>query len=296
MAVIDKRNVLRGLQVRDAMRRQFIHRPPSASIQRAIRAMIKFKMDAVLVTDHRLRPEGLVSQTDLMGAYYGGIPVTQPLSSVMIGPPVVCYHDTPLETALETMQSNRIHQIYVLGDQYDQVMGVLTYPDIVGMLYRFCSKCRWNIRRRRKGPGPEEPVQHLLVRDVMTPAVQSYHQRDPLETVMEGLAAQGFGAALIRDNSEAPTGVVSKTDLTLAYLRGRPLDTPAGDVMNAPVRSCDRTAPLEEALQQMIFSDVLRLFVHVNHPADIVGVFTLSDAARARSGSCRACTPSRIEI
>ena len=184
----------------------------------------------------------------------------------------------------------------MLGDQYDQVMGVLTYPDIVGMLYRFCSKCRWNNRRRDKEQGRREPVQRLLVRDVMTPAVQFYHENDSLETVMEGLSAQGFGAALIKNNSGLPTGVLSKTNLMLAYLRGRPLDTPAVEVMSKPVRSCDRTASLEEALQQMIFSDVQRLFVHVNDPADIVGVFTLSDAARARSGSCRACTPSRIEI
>lgn len=296
MAVIDKLNVLRGLQVKDAMRRQFIHRPPSASIQRAIRAMIKFKVDTVLVTDHLLRPEGLVSKTDLMVAYCGEIPVTQPLSSVMIGPPVVCYHDTALETALETMQSNRIHQIYVLGDQYDQVIGLLTYPDIVGLLYRFCSKCRLNIRYRQKEKGNRQPVQRLMVRDVMTPAIQFYRQNDPLDTVMEGLAAQGFGAALIKNDNGQPVGVLSKTNLALAYLRGRPLNTPAVEVMSTPVRSCDRTAPLEEALQQMIFYDVQRLFVHVNEPADLVGVFTLSDAARARSGSCRACTPSRIEI
>lgn len=295
MTVIDRRNVLRGLQVKDAMRRQFIHRTPSASIQGAIRAMIKFKVDTVLVTDHQLHPEGLVSKTDLMGAYYGGVPVTRPLATVMIGPPVVCCHDTALENALETMQTNGIHQIYVLGDPYDQVVGLLTYPDIVGMLYRFCSKCRWNSRRRR-GSEREAPVQRLIVRDVMTPAVQFYLENDPLGTVMEGLAAQGFGAALIKDHGGRPTGVLSKTGLVLAYLRDRPLDTPAAEVMSTPVRSCDRSATLREALQQMIFSDVQRLFVHVNEPEDVVGVFTLSDAARARSGSCRACTPSRIEI
>ena len=38
-----------------------------------------------------------------------------------------------------------------------------------------------------------------------------------------------------------------------------------------------------------------RLFVQQARPEDIVGVFSLSDAARIRSGSCQACMSSRIK-
>jgi hypothetical protein len=44
----------------------------------------------------------------------------------------------------------------------------------------------------------------------------------------------------------------------------------------------------------MIFSDVSRLFVYRESPRHIVGVFSLSDATRFRSGTCRACVSSRI--
>jgi hypothetical protein len=44
----------------------------------------------------------------------------------------------------------------------------------------------------------------------------------------------------------------------------------------------------------MLLKDVQRLFVHAQDPAQIIGILSLSDAARFRSGSCRACTPSRF--
>ena len=51
---------------------------------------------------------------------------------------------------------------------------------------------------------------------------------------------------------------------------------------------------LVNALRRMIFADVSRLFVYKESPRHIVGVFSLSDAARFRSGTCRACVSSRI--
>jgi hypothetical protein len=44
----------------------------------------------------------------------------------------------------------------------------------------------------------------------------------------------------------------------------------------------------------MFLSDVQRLFVHAGDPLRVIGVLSLSDAARVRSGSCRACLPSRF--
>jgi hypothetical protein len=46
----------------------------------------------------------------------------------------------------------------------------------------------------------------------------------------------------------------------------------------------------------MIVTDIHRLFVHEGDPGNIVGVISLSDAARSRSGSCHACVSSRIKV
>jgi signal-transduction protein with cAMP-binding, CBS, and nucleotidyltransferase domain len=111
---------------------------------------------------------------------------------------------------------------------------------------------------------------------------------------MEGLAAHRFGALLITGEHGAPAGVVSKTDLILAYKHRIPVTAPAGTVMTPTVQAADQQDFLVNALKHMIFADVSRLFVYQGSPANLVGVLSLSDAARFRSGTCRACVSSRI--
>jgi CBS domain-containing protein len=53
---------------------------------------------------------------------------------------------------------------------------------------------------------------------------------------------------------------------------------------------------LETAIKTMIHSDIHRLFVKAKDSETIVGVLSLSDAARHRSGSCHACISSRIQL
>ena len=134
----------------------------------------------------------------------------------------------------------------------------------------------------------------LRVREVMTAEIYAHLEDDSLMTVMEGLAARRFGAVLIQTATLEPLGVVSKTDLVLAYKHDLPMDTRARVIMTSPVQACDANAPLGDALKTMIFSDVQRLFVYQDSPQNLVGVLSLSDVARFRSGTCRACLVSRI--
>ena len=98
------------------------------------------------------------------------------------------------------------------------------------------------------------------------------------------------------DAAGSGVGVVSKTDLILAYNHGVSLETPVTEVMSAPISSCSEGDLLEEAIRRMIFTDVHRLFVKDSGTGGYSGVFSLTDAARNRSGSCQACITSRIEI
>jgi signal-transduction protein with cAMP-binding, CBS, and nucleotidyltransferase domain len=102
------------------------------------------------------------------------------------------------------------------------------------------------------------------------------------------------GAILIGDSQGLARGVISKTDLVAAYHHGMSLNLEARSIMNTPVISCDQGSLLDEAIRLMLFKDVHRIFVNSGDPLQIVGVLALSDAARTRSGSCRACVSSRI--
>jgi CBS domain-containing protein len=290
----DSQNVLKDLTVREAMRRLIINLGPEASINEAISYAIKYKVNAILIAEAGAEALGVVTKTDLMGAYYAGFSLKEPVAGIMVGPPLFCHLDDSLDTALEQMRTHKIHRLYVREEAPGQAVGVLAYPDIVGLLYRYCHLCEKNLRRRPR-QGSELLVDRVRLQEVMTPGVFSRRADDSLLTVMEGLAAHKFGALLITDGAGKPVGVISKTDLILAYKHLVPPEAPAADVMTGRVEACDCRDILVNALKRMIFADISRLFVYQDHPDNLVGVLSLSDAARFRSGTCRACVSSRIK-
>lgn len=296
MPVIDQKNVLKGLTVAEAMRRQVVAVDTEAPLEKAIRFSIKYKVNAILVTEADQQALGVVTKTDLMGAYYAGLPLETPVATIMVGPPLFCRQTDSLDTALDMMRAQGIHRLYVHGEDPGRAVGVLAYPDIVGLLYRFCRRCDRSILKKPDGQSEGDLAGHLMVREVMTSGVESIPEVKTLVVVMEFLAANRLAAVLIRGAAGLPLGVVSKTDLIVAYKHGLPLQTPARTVMNSPVRICRQDDFLALAIQEMICWDIHRLFVAAAEPQEIVGVLSLSDAARFRSGTCRACLVSRIAV
>jgi CBS domain-containing protein len=294
MAVVTKKNVLTGIKVRDAMRRQVIKLHMDASLDQCIRHAIKYKVNAILVADADDHAVGVVSKTDLMGGYYAGLSLDLSLDAIMVGPPVYCRPDDPLEKSLETMSSCRIHRLFVTYDNGKSVIGVLAYPDIVGLLYRLCRNCKRNLIFRKNDEAPDSWEEHIQAKEVMSLSVKAHGIHDTLFDIMETLSAYRFGAVLIQDGRKLPVGVVSKTDLIIAYRHGILADMPAETIMSAPVRNCRENDFLVKIIQEMIISDVHRLFVQSEDTRDIVGVISLTDAALVRSGSCKACTASRF--
>jgi CBS domain-containing protein len=294
MSVIDRTNVLSGIKVSEAMRRLVVSLSRSASVEQAARFTIKFKVNAILVLEDDATPVGVVSKTDLMGAYYAGMTPETAVEAIMVAPPVFCGECDSLETALDRMKTHGIHRLYVLGESPEQVVGVLAYPDIVGMLYRFCHKCDRSLVRSRKAT--ERLGDHYRVVEIMSPSAHSVSEAESLGDVMESLSAHRFGAILVRDQQGLPAGVVSKSDLMVAYRHGVSTEVPAGEIMTRPVHACNQEDSLASAIQHMIYSDVHRMFVFKGDEQNIVGTLSLSDAARARSGSCRACLSSRIRV
>jgi len=289
--VVKHRSVLTGIQVKETMRRNVSRLPAEASLGRCVRYMIKFKSNAVIVDDNEGTPCGVVSKTDVMGAYYAGFPVETPLQDVLAGSPQFCYPDDDLEDVLDVMQNSGIHRLYVRGADSGEVLGTLAYADIVGLLYRYCRTC---VKSRRKARKPDDELPRLHVREVMTKETKSCREDDGITRVIELLSAQRLGAVLITDVQGGASGVISKTDLIIAWIHGVLTDERAKNIMNTPVTSCSSEALLSDAIKQMLLSDVQRLFVHDEDTRRINGVLSLSDAARFRSGTCSACTTSQI--
>jgi len=286
MARAKTRSVLSGMRVKEAMRRQVIESSKDRTIGNCINKMIKYKINSVLVTDDKLHPMGVVTKTDIMGAFYAMLTIDTAIENIYVSPLLYCFPDDELEASLDLMQENSAHRLYVIGAESNEIIGILAYSDIVGLLYRYCRACI------KSDAG--EAIQQQSVKNVMTPSVTHYHEDDPLEEIIEGLSSYRFGAVLIRNSQGNPAGVISKTDLIISYNHGVGLNTKAREIMNSPVRSCDESSLLTHALQQMLLNDVQRLFVHASPSSNIVGIVSLSDAARFRAGSCRACIAGRI--
>lgn len=296
MTVKDKKKTLGGLLVRAAMRKQVVSLPQDATIDRGITSLIKYKINAFMTLDSDGRGAGVVSKTDIMGAYYAGLPLETSLDNIMSSPPLFCSPDDSLESALDKMRSKGIYRLYVAEENSDEVSGALAYPDIVGLLYQYCHDCEYSHFRLKRKSKKDTAIPRYKVKEVMTPDAKACHENESLPYIMEELSKYRFGAILITDANDIPCGVVSKTDLALSYKHGIDSQVSANTIMSSPVSSCEEDGLLENAIRKMIFTDVHRLFVHKEDPQNIVGVLSLTDSARIRSGSCHACVSSRIRV
>ncbi|MFO7802706.1 MAG: CBS domain-containing protein [Desulfovermiculus sp.] len=286
-------NMLSGFQVRMAMRKNPLRLDANKSLDQAISCMIKFKVNALLIHDSGSGQDlGLITKTDLMTMYYADLPLETVLEEVLVAPILTCFQDDTLETALSHLLGNGVKRIYVSDNRENGILGVLSYADIVGLVYRFCRQCEKSLAWRRKKSGLEEAA---LVRDVMHQDVVSCKPGQSIAQALELLAGEPFSALLVQENGQSMPGVLSKTDLILAYRHRLSINAPLTEIAKFPALSCAREETLVQALQRMILADVHRLFVHGPEPWDIHGVLSLTDAARARSGSCRACSATRLQ-
>ena len=293
---MERTDVLSGLTARQAMRRRPVNLWQNAVIEQAIRYTIKYKVDAVLVTGDKQEAVGVVSKTDIMGAYYAGIPLTAPLRDIMASPPRFCRPHDPLDSVLDTMRSGKVQRLYVLGGDPHIAIGVVAYADIVGLLYRYCHKCERSVFRSREDGGDAKIADQFKVCEVMSRSVRRHREDDSLLRIMEAISLYRHGTVLIKSADDRAVGAVSRSDLIMAYKHGISPGVEASSIMSAPVRTCSHDEPLIIAIHKMIFSDTHYLYVHKDDPQNIVGLISLADAARVRSGSCRACMPSRIHI
>ena len=219
MPRVAKRSVLSGISVKEAMRRQVIGLSQSAPFDYGINRMIKYKINSVLLLDENQRAAGVASKTDIMSAFYAGLPIEAPMENIMVGPLLTCYPDDELESSLNLMQQAGVHRLYVRASDSDDIVGVLAYPDIVGLLYRYCRACDKGFLKARRRMDDYQ-FQRLKIKDVMTAEVTAYRERDGLAQVIEGLTEHRFGAVLIQNEAAQAVGVVSKSDLIVAYKHG----------------------------------------------------------------------------
>ena len=105
------------------------------------------------------------------------------------------------------------------------IEGYLAYSDIVGLLYRYCRRCVKSGRCAKMFADKDIP--RLIAADVMTRNGTYCDAAQTISEVIEILSERKLGAILVTNKDDSSLGIVSKTDLLLAYIRGACLDEPA---------------------------------------------------------------------
>ena len=179
------------------------------------------------------------------------------------------------------MRKSGVHQLFVQGAEPCAVVGTLSYGDVVALLYRYCRACPKGAVGRSGASGPGDRTQFLTVRDAMRTPVMTCGQGDSLAEVIEKLTSHRLGAVLIVDGKGLPVGVISKTDIILAYRHGASLDVEAQSILKSPAAFCDENCLLTEAIRQMFLKDVQRLFAYAGTVAHQRRAFSIGRRADA---------------
>ena len=163
------KGVFSRTKVRDVMRSWLVTLDKKESLAKVTQHLIKYKLNALLLTGTKGAAEGVISKTDLMTAYYGQMPLDTPAEMIMVGPPSFCQPGDSLESVLETMNLQGIHRLYVAGGQTGSAVGVVAYPDLVGFMYRVCRACPAShyVRGKNKSGAPRS--EEFRVAEVMSP-------------------------------------------------------------------------------------------------------------------------------
>jgi CBS domain-containing protein len=143
-----------------------------------------------------------------MGAYYAAPPIDSSVEDIMSRPALFCHPEDALDKALQMMHSQKIYRLYVTDSENNNVVGALAYPDIVGLLYKYCHDCEYSHIRQKNKSMPDS-IERIFVKEIMTKEVKSVFKDDSLLEVMEELSVYRFGAVLVKNRENNPCGVIS---------------------------------------------------------------------------------------
>jgi CBS domain-containing protein len=126
----------------------------------------------------------------------------------------------------------------------------------------------------------ERMVKEVMQRELVTCLVTT-----PIDHVMRRLVEFGVHALVVVDEDGYAAGIVSQTDVLLAY-RARPAGaaapTRAGEIMSAALITCAPTATLLEAVTLMTRNHIHRLVVAKPDAGRVypLGILSMTDIIR----------------
>jgi CBS domain-containing protein len=261
-------------RVRDLMTRDLVTCSPDADLASVALTMAVRQVHAVFVLGEGGRPEGVVSDFDMLaGEWLGddaeGLSTMKSVTAgeLMTAPIETLPADATLAAAAARMRELHVSRLLVT-DESGAATGVISVSDLVA-------------------PLGAERVGRRTVRDVMSYAIVTCSPDTALDAAARAMTERRSRSIVVIDDTGQAVGVITGNDLLTLY-ESTPATTPAKDVMRPPI-TCDIDLPLQSALDLIIRHEVHRVVVTDGSAADPrpAGILSTSDVIRemAQAGS-----------
>jgi CBS domain-containing protein len=260
--------------VRDLMTRELVTCSRDADLGRVASTMVRRHVQAVFVLGEAGRPEGVVSDFDMLAGEWLGCEQedlstmkSMTAGELMTSPLETIDADATLAAAADRMRELHLGRLVVTGEQ-GAALGVISVSDLVAPLGR-------------------ERVARRTVRDVMSYAIVTCAPETELAAAARAMTEHHSRSIIVIDEAGQAVGVITGNDLLSLYESTQPATT-ANDLMNHPI-TCDIDLPLQDAIDLILCNEIHRVVVTDSSAGDAapVGVLSTSDVIRemAQEGS-----------
>lgn len=261
-------------RVRDLMTRDLVTCSRDVDLASVASTMARLHVHAVFVLDEAGRPEGVVSDFDMLaGEWLGddseGLRTMKSVTAgeLMTSPIKTIDADATVAATAARMRELHLSRLLVT-DEHGAAVGVISVSDLVAPLGR-------------------ERVGRRTVRDVMSYAIVTCTPETTLPAAARAMTERRSRSIVVVDEAGQAVGVITGNDLLTLY-ESTPPATMARDVMQRPI-TCDIDLPLRDAIDLIIRHEVHRVVVTDSSTADAVpaGVLSTSDVIQemAQEGS-----------
>jgi CBS domain-containing protein len=259
--------------VRDLMTRDLVTCSQDADLASVASAMARRHVHAVFVLGEAGRPEGVLSDFDMLaGEWLGddkaGLSTMKSVTAgeLMTSPIETIDAGATLAGAAACMRKLHLSRLLVTDEQ-GAAVGVISVSDLVAPLGR-------------------ERVGRRSVRDVMSYAIVTCTPDTELAAAARAMTERRSRSIVVIDKAGQAVGVITGNDLLTLYESTQA--TTAKDLMRRPI-TCDIDLPLRDAIDLIISNEVHRVVVTDSSTADAApaGILSTSDVIRemAQEGS-----------
>jgi chloride channel protein, CIC family len=269
--------LIQTITVAEAMRSDVITASPDETIDEAEERIYHHDKRGLPVIENE-RLVGMFTSSDALRARHEGF---QTVREAMSRELIIAYPSDSLYTALQRMTKAGISRLPVVEREApDRMVGIISTRDLTAGLEARVGAFALKTDGRRAAAGPDL-LRSILVQEAMTPNFQAVGEDWPLRRVAEVLSSSGQYSALLMNENQRLTGIVTIRDLEEAIGKGP--ERPVIEIATRRVVFARRTQTIAEALAQPGAEGLRQLPVAEGEEGDLspVGLLRRSDVLKA---------------